>query len=145
MHQESPARCRRQPPRWRRSPPPPALGFFRQTTPFLPRSEPPFGPPIWIKGQTNCHKQHEWARWLADHDVAVVAGAGPHVVQPTEFHGAAMIAYSLGNAVYPLALQGQGSGAVWEVTVQANGDVLESRWRGGGSWMADTDQSGRRD
>ena len=56
-----------------------------------------------------------------------------------------MIAYSLGNAVYPLALRGQGSGAVWEVTVQANGDVLESRWRGGGSWMADTDQSGRRD
>jgi len=73
-------------------------------------------------------EQHEWARWLADHGVAVVAGAGPHVVQSTEFHGGAVIAYSLGNAVYPLVLQGRGSGAVWEVTVQANGDVLESRW-----------------
>jgi len=73
-------------------------------------------------------EQHEWARWLADHGVAVVAGAGPHVVQPAEFHGGAAIAYSLGNAVYPLALQGRGTGAVWKVTVQANGDVLGSRW-----------------
>lgn len=56
--------------------------------------------------------QRRWTRWLVRRGARVVAGAHPHVVQRCESHGGAMIAYSLGNAVYPAALKGADSGEV---------------------------------
>ena len=56
--------------------------------------------------------QRHWARWLVARGASVVAGAHPHVVQRSEFHGGARILHSLGNAVYPKALKGADSGTV---------------------------------
>ena len=58
------------------------------------------------------------------HGVAVVAGSGPHVVQKSGLHGGAAIAYSLGNAVYPIALRGRGSGTIWNLEMDANGCMV---------------------
>ena len=57
-------------------------------------------------------------RWLVARGASVVAGAHPHVVQRSEFHGGARILHSLGNAVYPKALKGADSGKVEVVEVQ---------------------------
>jgi hypothetical protein len=62
--------------------------------------------------------QRHWARWLVARGASVVAGAHPHVVQRSEFHGGARILHSLGNAVYPKALKGADSGKVEVVEVQ---------------------------
>ncbi len=70
--------------------------------------------------------QREWVRWFAQHGVAVVAGSGPHVVQKFGMHGGAAIAYSLGNAVYPLALRGRGSGCIWKLVLDANGCTVSA-------------------
>jgi len=70
--------------------------------------------------------QQSWARWLTERGVSVVAGSGPHVVQPVEFHAGGVIAYSLGNAVYPKPLLGRGSGMVWRVTLDVRGSVVEA-------------------
>jgi poly-gamma-glutamate synthesis protein (capsule biosynthesis protein) len=75
------------------------------------------------------HEQYEWARWFARHGVAVVAGSGPHVLQQCESHGGTTIAYSLGNALYPLVLRGRGSGAVWKLTIDANGSTSSQMQR----------------
>jgi hypothetical protein len=56
--------------------------------------------------------QRHWARWLVARGASVVAGAHPHVIQRSEFHGGARILHSLGNAVYPKALKGADSGKV---------------------------------
>jgi len=53
-------------------------------------------------------------------------GSGPHVVQPSESHGGAAIAYSLGNAVYPLALRGRGNGAIWKLELDSNGSKISA-------------------
>lgn len=74
-------------------------------------------------------EQREWARWLAGHGASVVAGSGPHVVQPVESHGGTAIAHSLGNAIYPLDLRGRGSGCIWTVTVDANGSIASTTRR----------------
>jgi len=65
-------------------------------------------------------EQREWARWFARHGVAVVAGSGPHVLQQAESHGGAVIAYSLGNAIYPLAPRGRGNGVIWKLEMDSN-------------------------
>ena len=70
--------------------------------------------------------QQSWARWLTERGVSVVAGSGPHVVQPVEFHAGGVIAYSLGNAVYPKPLLGRGGGMVWRVTLDVRGSVVEA-------------------
>lgn len=57
-------------------------------------------------------EQRRWARWLVARGAMVIAGAHPHVVQRGEWHGGAVIAHSLGNAVYPGSLGGAGSGEV---------------------------------
>ena len=67
--------------------------------------------------------QRRWARRFANCGAAIVAGAGPHVVQRTDRHAGAAIACSLGNAVYPPALARAGSGARWHVTLDAAGAV----------------------
>lgn len=67
--------------------------------------------------------QRRWARRLADCGAAVIAGAGPHVVQRTDLHAGAVIANSLGNAIYPPALAPAGSGATWQLTIDAAGTV----------------------
>lgn len=70
--------------------------------------------------------QHQWGRWLTERGVTVVAGAGPHLVQPEEFHAGGVIAYSLGNAVYPQHLLGRGNGVLWTVDLDPSGTLLES-------------------
>jgi hypothetical protein len=70
-------------------------------------------------------EQHCWACWLTAHGATVVAGSGPHVTQPEEFHAGGVIAYSLGNAVYPQALLGRGNGWLWSVAVDPTGTVLD--------------------
>ena len=63
--------------------------------------------------------QRHWARWLVARGARLVAGSGPHVVQREERHGGAVVAHSLGNAVFPRKLKGRDSGRVasWEVVV----------------------------
>ncbi len=56
--------------------------------------------------------QRKWARWLVARGATLVVGAHPHVIQRTESHGGAIIAYSLGNAVYPKTLKGADSGEI---------------------------------
>ena len=56
--------------------------------------------------------QRRWARWMVRRGARVVAGAHPHVMQRCETHGGAVIAHSLGNAVYPARLGDAGSGKV---------------------------------
>jgi poly-gamma-glutamate synthesis protein (capsule biosynthesis protein) len=58
------------------------------------------------------HDQRLWSRWLVARGARMIAGAHPHVVQRTEWHGGAVILHSLGNAVYPKALAGVGNGEV---------------------------------
>jgi hypothetical protein len=55
-------------------------------------------------------EQRQWARWLVNRGANLVAGSHPHVIQRTESYGGAVIAHSLGNAVYPKALKGADSG-----------------------------------
>jgi poly-gamma-glutamate capsule biosynthesis protein CapA/YwtB (metallophosphatase superfamily) len=64
-------------------------------------------------------EQRQWGRWLAERGVAVVAGSGPHMVQRCDRHAGALLAYSLGNAVYPDALKGAGGGIVWKLRMGA--------------------------
>jgi poly-gamma-glutamate capsule biosynthesis protein CapA/YwtB (metallophosphatase superfamily) len=71
-------------------------------------------------------EQREWTHWLVGNGASVVAGSGPHVVQKTEMHGGAAIAYSLGNAVYPSALRGRGSGFIWSLAIDAHGAVVSA-------------------
>lgn len=73
--------------------------------------------------------QRRWARWLADCGATVIAGSGPHVVQKTDHHAGAVIANSLGNAIYPPALAAAGSGALWQVTISTAGAVREQAIR----------------
>jgi poly-gamma-glutamate synthesis protein (capsule biosynthesis protein) len=70
-------------------------------------------------------EQFQWARWLTERGVTVVAGSGPHVAQPDEFHAGGVVAYSLGNAVYPKKLLGRGNGTLWTVALDPRGTVLE--------------------
>ena len=70
-------------------------------------------------------EQSQWARWLTERGVTVVAGSGPHVAQPEEFHAGGVVAYSLGNAVYPKKLLGRGNGTLWTVALDPRGTVLE--------------------
>jgi poly-gamma-glutamate synthesis protein (capsule biosynthesis protein) len=63
--------------------------------------------------------QREWSRWLVTRGARLVVGSGPHVVQREERHGGAVVAHSLGNAVFPRELKGLDSGrvATWEIAV----------------------------
>ncbi len=56
--------------------------------------------------------QRRWARWLVARGARMIAGAHPHVIQRTEWHGGTAIMHSLGNAVYPEALANTGTGEV---------------------------------
>jgi hypothetical protein len=55
-------------------------------------------------------EQRQWARWLVNRGANLIAGSHPHVIQRTESYGGAVIAHSLGNAVYPKSLKGADSG-----------------------------------
>lgn len=67
--------------------------------------------------------QRVWARWLVSRGANLIAGAHPHVIQRTERHGGAVIAHSLGNAVYPVALTGADSGGILTFRFAADGSV----------------------
>ncbi len=67
--------------------------------------------------------QRRWARWLVKRGANLIVGAHPHVIQRIERHGGAVIAHSLGNAVYPKALQGADSGEVIGFRLGADGSV----------------------
>ncbi|MES2996658.1 MAG: CapA family protein [Verrucomicrobiota bacterium] len=56
--------------------------------------------------------QLRWSRWLARRGASIIAGAHPHVLQPSEIHAGTRVAHSLGNAVYPQALKGADSGEI---------------------------------
>jgi hypothetical protein len=64
-----------------------------------------------------------WARWLVSRGANLIAGAHPHVIQRTECHGGAVIAHSLGNAVYPKSLKGADSGVIRTFRLAADGTV----------------------
>jgi poly-gamma-glutamate synthesis protein (capsule biosynthesis protein) len=66
--------------------------------------------------------QRRWARWLVANGVSCIVGAHPHVVQKEEIHGGAVIAHSLGNAVYPRKLRGADSGVVRVMEVRSSPD-----------------------
>jgi poly-gamma-glutamate synthesis protein (capsule biosynthesis protein) len=57
-------------------------------------------------------EQRTWARWLARRGADLIVGSHPHVIQRTERHAGAVIAHSLGNAVYPKSLGNAHSGEV---------------------------------
>lgn len=57
-------------------------------------------------------EQKQWARWLTARGASLIIGSHPHVIQRTEMHAGAIIAHSLGNAVYPRTLKGADSGEV---------------------------------
>ena len=57
-------------------------------------------------------EQRKWARKLVKWGADLIVGAHPHVVQRGERHGGALIAHSLGNAVYPEEMAGAGSGEI---------------------------------
>ncbi len=63
--------------------------------------------------------QRERARWLVARGAVLVAGSGPHVVQREERHAGAVVAHSLGNAVFPRELKGADSGRIgeWKVAL----------------------------
>jgi hypothetical protein len=63
------------------------------------------------RGEVNADQKH-WARWLVRRGARLVVGAHPHVLQRTETHAGAVIAHSLGNAVYPTELVGADDGEV---------------------------------
>jgi len=67
--------------------------------------------------------QRMWARWLVSRGANLIAGAHPHVIQRTECHGGAVIAHSLGNAVYPKSLKGADSGEIRSFRLTADGAV----------------------
>ena len=46
-------------------------------------------------------KQIELYRKLVEYGADIVIGTHPHVLQPLEVHGAALIAYSIGNFIFP--------------------------------------------
>jgi hypothetical protein len=73
--------------------------------------------------------QRRWAFRFTECGASVVAGAGPHVVQPAEMHAGAAILYSLGNAVYPPRLRGAGSGAVFTAVLDESAAVVSSGLR----------------
>jgi hypothetical protein len=64
--------------------------------------------------------QRRWARWLVANGVSCIVGAHPHVVQKEEIHGGAVIAHSLGNAVYPRKLRGADSGVLRVMEVRSS-------------------------
>lgn len=68
--------------------------------------------------------QRSWACWLIERGAHVVVGAHPHVVQPLDAWRGKPIAYSLGNAVFPRALQGADSGTVLEVGFNSSGEIV---------------------
>ena len=74
-------------------------------------------------------EQRRWAAWMLRQGANVVAGSHPHVVQAVE-RQLGVVAYSLGNAVYPPALRGADDGATWQVEVDAGGQVLGERLEG---------------
>jgi hypothetical protein len=67
--------------------------------------------------------QRRWARWLTSRGANLIAGAHPHVIQRSEFHGGAVIAHSLGNALYPESLKGADSGEIRDFRLAADGTV----------------------
>ncbi|GAA5483277.1 CapA family protein [Haloferula sargassicola] len=66
-------------------------------------------------------EQRHWSRWLVARGARLVAGAGPHVVQREERFAGAVVAHSLGNAVFPKGLKGMDSGRVGEWKVVSRG------------------------
>ena len=73
--------------------------------------------------QTVNGDQRVWARWLVSRGANLIAGAHPHVIQRTERHAGAVIAHSLGNAVYPESLKGADSGEIRTFRLAADGSV----------------------
>jgi len=72
-------------------------------------------------------EQREWTRWLVARGANLIVGAHPHVIQRDEHHGGAVIAHSLGNAVYPSALKGADTGEVRSFRLAADGAVRSLR------------------
>jgi poly-gamma-glutamate capsule biosynthesis protein CapA/YwtB (metallophosphatase superfamily) len=54
-------------------------------------------------------EQRALARWLVDHGVDLVIGAGPHCVQATDTYRGRLICYSLGNLIF----DGPGPSPAW--------------------------------
>lgn len=68
--------------------------------------------------------QRALARALIDHGADAIVGAHPHVVQPDELYQGKLIAYSLGNFVFPQMWKpGTSNGALLELDVDQRGVV----------------------
>lgn len=73
--------------------------------------------------------QRAWGHTLIDAGADAVVGAHPHVVQPEEIYNGKLIAYSLGNFVFPLMWKaGTSNGALLELDVAKTG-VVDHRYR----------------
>jgi len=71
------------------------------------------------------YDQQHWARWSVDHGAALVLFAHPHVVQPLDSYRGRPVAFSLGNLIYPNALQGADSGILLRADFDEHGTVVE--------------------
>jgi len=69
-------------------------------------------------------EQRKWARWCVDQGAALVVFSHPHVTQPLEAYRGRPVAFSLGNLVYPRALQGADDGAWLRIDFSKEGNVL---------------------
>jgi poly-gamma-glutamate synthesis protein (capsule biosynthesis protein) len=71
--------------------------------------------------------QRRLARAAIDAGAALVIGHHPHVLQGYEPRSSTLIAYSLGNFVFPLFTGAPNDSAILDVTLNANG-VTRLRW-----------------
>ena len=72
-------------------------------------------------------EQRYWSHWLTERGACVVAGSHPHVTQPLDWHAGGVTANSLGNMIYPAWLGSLGDGAVWHVTIDEFGGIVDCK------------------
>lgn len=74
-------------------------------------------------------EQREWARWLVDCGADLVAGSHPHVVQPLELWRGRLVAYSLGNALFPAGLTRNDGGGWLTIGMNRDGEIVRIDFR----------------
>lgn len=71
-------------------------------------------------------EQKQWARWCVDQGAVLVVFSHPHVAQALDSFRGRPVAFSLGNLIYPEALQGADDGAWLRVDFAEDGTVLNA-------------------
>ncbi len=71
-------------------------------------------------------RQRALARELAAAGADLIVGQGPHVLQPVEKVGGALVAYSLGNFLFDQPFPDTRQGAILRVTLDGEGGAVEA-------------------